>query len=99
MTTTAIDLSAETGCFEVAVFCFLGSHGKQGPDWHEDCTYSVDVDRGHGRLTVYETTSEDKAVGVAEYVETFNRIGRNSEGKTFTRDGEPFDGRVWHWDH
>ncbi len=94
-----LDLDAETGTYEVAVFCYLDGQGKQEPDWHDRCTYSVDIDRGHGRLTVYETTSQDKAVGVAEYLEAFNRLGQAKDGKVFTRSGEPFNGKVWHWDH
>jgi hypothetical protein len=97
--TDVLDLSKETGWFEVAVFCYLGSEGEQGPGSHEGCTYSVDRDHGHGRATVYETGSKDKALGVAEYLETYERIGATPDGKTFTRDGEPFDGRIWHRDH
>jgi len=89
---TVIDLSAETGFFEVAVFCYLSGDSQQE-------TYSVDTDRGHGRVTVYETTSQDKAIGVAEYLEQTRRTGQGEGGEFFTREGTPYDGHVWHWDH
>lgn len=88
MTDSIIDLSKPTGYFEVAVFHY------------EDGTYSVDADRGHGRLTVYTASSEDKALGVAEYLESTGRIrwcGPEKE-EFATNEGEPFAGSIWHWD-
>ncbi len=85
MTTNIIDLSEPTGWFEVSV-------------WHySDDRYSVDTDRGLGRLTVYETDSKDKALGVAEYIESVRRYDRDGEG-WITNEGTPFDGSIVHWD-
>lgn len=82
-----IDLSKPTGYFEVSVLHY--SDGK----------YSVDTDRGLGRLTVYEAENEDKAVGVAEYLESTGRIRMCPGGDEFvTNEGEPFTGGIWHWD-
>jgi hypothetical protein len=43
--------------------------------------YSVDVDRGPGRCTVYQTDSKDKALGVAEYLEGAGRNDRGPDGE------------------
>jgi hypothetical protein len=86
MTDGIIDLSKPTGCFEVSV-------------WHyKDDRYSVDTDRGHGRLTVYETDSQDKALGVAEYIEMTRRLECDDSGEIITNEGTPFDGTIVHWD-
>jgi hypothetical protein len=85
MTTNIIDLSKPTGWFEVSV-------------WHySDGRYSVDTDRGLGRLTVYETDNKDKAVGVAEYIESVRRYDRDGED-WIANKGEPFAGNIVHWD-
>jgi len=81
-----IDLSKPTGYFEVSV-------------WHySDGRYSVDVEAGLGRLTVYETGSKDKALGVAEYLESTGRYDRDGSGEFVTNAGEPFTGSIAHWD-
>jgi hypothetical protein len=82
-----IDLDEETHIYEVSVWCY-GSGDKC-----EDATYSVDQERGHGRLTIYETTSKDKALGVAEYLEQERRIAPDGT----ERDGEKFSGQIMHW--
>lgn len=85
MTDQIIDLSKPTGYFEVSV-------------WHySDDRYSVDTDRGLGRLTVYETGSMDKALGVAEYIESVRRYDRDGED-WIANEGTPFDGSIVHWD-
>lgn len=89
MTEFVLDLSKPTGHFEVSV-------------WHyADDSYSVDRDRGHGRATVYETDSKDKALGVAEYLEQNGRCtsdGKGLNGSLIENDGEPFTGGIVHWD-
>jgi hypothetical protein len=90
-------IGKETRHFQVAVFCYLNGKSKQDPDWHDSCKCAVDVDRGHGQVTVYETDNQDKALGVAEYLEEYERYASDPDGKVFTRIGEPFDGKVWHW--
>lgn len=86
MTDGIIDLSKPTGYFEVSV-------------WHySDDRYSVDTDRGLGRCTVYETGSQDKALGAAEYIESVRRHDRSDEGEIITNEGTPFDGSIVHWD-
>lgn len=81
-----IDLSEPAGWFEVSV-------------WHySDDRYSVDTDRGLGRCTVYETGSRDKALGVAEYLESARRVDRSPDGEFLASEGEPFGGGVVHWD-
>ena len=85
MSEAIIDLSKPTGYFEVSV-------------WHySDGRYSVDTDRGLGRLTVYETDSKDKALGVAEYIEVMHRYDRDGED-WILNEGEPFTGSIVHWD-
>ncbi len=86
MTDSIIDLSKPTGFFEVSV-------------WHySDDRYSVDTDRGLGRCTVYETDNRDKALGVAEYLESARRVDRDNDGGFITNEGTPFDGSIVHWD-
>ena len=81
-----IDLSAPTGFFEVSV-------------WHyADGCYSVDTDRGLGRLTVWETGSRDKALGIAEYIESERRHYVRGDGEIITNEGTPFNGDIVHWD-
>jgi hypothetical protein len=85
MSSPVIDLSAPTGWFEVSV-------------WHySDDRYSVDTDRGLGRLTVWETDSKDKALGIAEYIESVRRYDRDGED-WILNEGTPFDGDIVHWD-
>lgn len=87
--TYVLDLSEETGHFEVSV-------------WHyADNRYSVDTDRGLGRCTIYETGNRDKALGVAEYLEQNGRYtsdGKGMAGSLIERAGEPFTGSIVHWD-
>ena len=89
MTNTVIDLSKPTGHFEVSV-------------WHyADNRYSVDRNRGHGRCTIYETGSKDKALGVAEYLEQNGRYTsdfKGLNGSLIENIGEPFTGSIVHWD-
>lgn len=86
MTDGVIDLSKPTGWFEVSV-------------WHySDDRYSVDTDRGLGRLTVWETDSKDKALGIAEYIESERRHYRDESGEYIINEGPPFDGSIVHWD-
>ena len=86
MSGTIIDLSKPTGWFEVSV-------------WHySDDRYSVDTDRGLGRLTVWETDSQDKALGIAEYIESERRRYAGRDGELITNEGPPFDGSIVHWD-
>ena len=89
MTEFVLDLSKPTHHFEVSV-------------WHyADDRYSVDRDKGHGRATVYETDSKDKALGVAEYLEQNGRYtsdGKGLNGSLIENIGTPFDGSIVHWD-
>jgi hypothetical protein len=80
--TEIIDLSKPTGYFEVAVF------------HHDDGKYEVCEDRGFGSCAVYESGSQDKAVGVAEYCES---MGRYSPDTADPNAGEPYTGSIWHW--
>ena len=81
-----LDLSKPTYCFEVSVWHYSGD------------LYSVDRDKGHGRATVYETDSRDKALGVAEYLEQNGRFSYNDDGEPIENAGEPFTGAIVHWD-
>ena len=93
--TFVLDLSAETGHFEVRVMHLSAHvHAVNAGD------YSVDVDRGHGYCTVYQTDSKDKALGVAEYLEQNGRYtsdGKGLNGSLIERTGEPFTGSIVHW--
>lgn len=89
MTGFVLDLDAPTYHFEVSVWHYAGDR------------YSVDRDRGTGRVTVYETDSKDKAVGVAEYLEQNGRHtpdGKGVNGSPIENVGEPFTGGIVHWD-
>jgi len=81
-----LDLSKPTYCFEVSVWHYSGD------------LYSVDRDKGHGRATVFETGSRDKALGVAEYLEQNGRFSYNGAGEPVENTGEPFAGGIVHWD-
>ena len=80
-----IDLDKPSGDYEVAVFHFA------------DGGYSVDANRGFGSATVYVSTSRDKAVGVAEYLESQGRYRYTDDGEAIENGGEPYDGSIWHW--
>ena len=85
MTEFVLDLSKPTWHYEVSVWHYSDDH------------YSVDQDRGHGRVTVWETDNRDKAIGVAEYLEQNGRISYD-DGKPIENIGEPFTGAIVHWD-
>jgi hypothetical protein len=86
MTDGIIDLSKPTYHFEVSVWHY--QHGA----------YSVDVDRGLGRCTIWQTDSIEKAIGVAQYLEDTGRYSAGPNGEPVENIGEPFDGSIVHWD-
>ena len=93
MTDNVIDLSKPTGYFEVSV-----EHHDDSLYAENAGHYSVDVDRGLGRWTVYQAANKDKALGVAEYVESVGRIDRDEDGEFIANEGEPFNGAIGHRD-
>jgi hypothetical protein len=81
-----IDLDKPTGCYEVSVW------------HHDDGQYEVIEDRGLGQLGVYETGNRDKALGVAEYLESTGRYRATDDGVGAENAGTPFTGGIVHWD-
>jgi hypothetical protein len=81
-----IDLSKPTGYFEVSVWHYSGDRNE------------VSTDRGLGRLGVYETDNLDKALGVAEYIESTGRYDCAGDGEFITNEGQPFGGSIVYWD-